>query len=128
MSAILDRMKEHNAFFRFFRQSACHRAGLPVEPDAPPEVKLTIDNRSDPPPPAAMPPATPAAARPWGWIAGTAAAVLGSSLIGPLAWNLVQPREPAAPPAIGREIERVEGERSLLQYLEDHGYHRAEGQ
>lgn len=134
MGAMLDRLKEHTAHLRWFRQSACLRAGMPLEPDDPPEVKLTIEKQAEPPPAAVATStaATTSGKVPWVWIAGTAATVLGTTMGYPLAWWLLgsQPnRSPSdPPPAVIREIERIETEGSLLQYLEDQGYHRAQGE
>ena len=136
MQALLDRVRSKTRYIDWFRHFACKANGMPIEPDEP--AKVDVNVRVDQPPgsaaaasgtaaaPAAERPATPR--RPgWGKTAALVAASLLSGLgIGGGALTLAQQlfhRE--QPPAT---VEQPPREGSLLQYLEDQGYHLPSGE
>ena len=105
---------------RFYRRNACTRHGVLYEDDAPAPVSFEHhhrhDHRNDPPAPQEPHPAQGTPRSPW-W-KSTPAQLVGGALIGSgltLPWMFAfgEKDEQPVPPA----------DSSLLQYLEDQGYH-----
>ena len=141
MSAITERVREHNAFVRWFRQLACKRNDVPYEDTSAPVAQVehvhrhehtAQRNREDvattAPQPAPSQPAAPATAAParngngrkW-WHLPLAAGLAGVGVGVPAGAVIISQMggdgQHQAP------IERG----SVLQYLEDEGFHLPDG-
>jgi hypothetical protein len=144
MNAILDAvtnsLQERLRISRLFRQNFCRKHGL-TYPDAEEPVNVNINVKTEPPPAAPKPttaetrpepkpveskpvePKPETKAEPW-WkryaVPLAAAAVLGGTGLGTIG-GVLATRKPD-PPAVVKPVERPK-DGSLLQYLQDEGYH-----